>query len=316
MRLWLSKNSEVPLREQLTTQIVLGVVSGDLGPGQRLPSTRELARRFKVHANTVSAAYRELEERGWLESRKGSGVYVREQQIDAPLDSQAALDQLISTFLKLARQRGHTLTDIQRRVKRWLELQPPDHFLVVEPDPELRAILVAEIKEATDFDVRGAAPEEIGGAALPAGASVAALYGQAERVRQLLPHDTNLIALHTRSVPLSLTGQERPAPDALITVVSRWGDFLRWSRSILVAAGLDPAALNFRDAREPDWQRGLASSSLVITDALTAAQLPPNGPPARVFRMIADSSLAELRAFVEDFLAASKSGGGRDESQA
>jgi DNA-binding transcriptional regulator YhcF (GntR family) len=304
MRLWLSKNSEVPLREQLTTQIVLGVVSGDLKPGQRLPSTRELARRFTVHANTVSAAYRDLEMRGWLESRKGSGVYVREQSIDAPLDSKFALDQLISTFLKLARERGYSLNEIQRRVKHWLELQSPDHFLVVEPDAELRAILVAEIREAVAFDVRGATPEEIERRELPAGASVVTLYGQAERVRQLLPPDTNLIVLNSRSVPLSLSGAERPASDALITVVSRWEDFLRWSRSILVAAGLDPAALNFRDARAEGWQRGLASSALVITDALTAAELPPGTRNTRVFRVVADSSLAELRAFVENFLSA------------
>jgi GntR family transcriptional regulator len=302
MRLWLSKNSEVPLREQLTTQIVLGVVSGDLKPGQRLPSTRELARRFHVHANTVSAAYRDLEERGWLESRKGSGVYVREQASDAPVDSEFALDQLISTFLRVARERGHTLGEIQRRVKQWLELQSPDHFLVVEPDAELRAIIVAEIKEATGFDVRGATVEEIERDGVPAGASPLALYGQAERVRAALPPDTNLIVLLSRSVPLSLTGAERPAADALITVVSRWEDFLRWSRSILVAAGLDPAALNFRDAREEGWQRGIQSSALVITDVLTAAALPPNSPPARVFRVVADSSLAELRAFVENFL--------------
>jgi GntR family transcriptional regulator len=301
MRLWLSKNSEVPLREQLTTQIVLGVVSGDLRPGQRLPSTRELARRFHVHANTVSAAYRDLEDRGWLESRKGSGVYVREQTTDPPADSEFALDQLISTFLRVARERGHALGEIQRRVKAWLELQPPDHFLVVETDEELRAILVAEIKDAVDFDVRGASVEEIE-RGLPAGASPVALYGQAERVRAALPPDINLIVLRSRSVPLSLGGQERPAPDALVAVASRWGDFLRWSRSILVAAGLDPAALVFRDAREEGWQRGLGSSALVITDALTARALPPDSPPARVFRVVADSSLEELRAFVENFL--------------
>lgn len=302
MRLWLSKNSEVPLREQLMTQIVLGVTSGDLKPGQRLPSTRELARRFHVHANTVSAAYRDLEDRGWLESRKGSGVYVREHSIDAPLDAPLELDGLISSFLKLARARGYTLTDIQRRVQSWLGLQVPDHFLVVESDPELRAILVAEIKGATGFDVHGAGVEDLEGGELPAGASVVALYGQAERVRALLPPDTNLIALRSRSVTESLSGAERPAADALVTVVSRWEDFLRWSRSVLVAAGLDPAALNFRDARREGWQRGLSSSALVITDALTAPQLPPGITNARVFYVVADSSLAELRAFVENFL--------------
>jgi Bacterial regulatory proteins, gntR family/IrrE N-terminal-like domain len=54
MQLWLVSGSEVSIREQLVTQIRLAIVSGDLTSGQRLPSTRELARRFQVHPNTVS----------------------------------------------------------------------------------------------------------------------------------------------------------------------------------------------------------------------------------------------------------------------
>jgi GntR family transcriptional regulator len=295
MRLWLSKNSEVPLREQLTTQIMLGIISSDLKPGQRLPSTRELARRFHIHANTVSAAYGELEGRGWLESRKGSGVYVREFSHDRTLDAEFELDQL-------ARDGGYSLRQVQERIKRWLEFQPPDHFLVIESDAELREILVAEIEEATKFRVLGMSLEECARDGIPAGAAAVALYGQAERAREVMRADTNrLIVLHSRSVPESLTGAVRPEADALIAVVSRWPEFLRWARTVLVAAGIDPTALNFRDARENGWQRGLTSSAFVIADALTARRLPPNCTP-RVFHMLADSSLDELRRFVKDFL--------------
>jgi GntR family transcriptional regulator len=303
MRLWLSKNSEVPIREQLTTQIMLGVTSGDLKPGQRLPSTRELARRFRIHANTVSGAYGELERRGWLESRKGSGVYVREFSRERELDAEFELDQLISAFLERAREGGHSLGDVQARVKRWLEFQPPDHFLVIEPDDGLREILVAEIEEATRFRVRGMSPEQCAREGLPAGAMAVALYGrEAEVARATLRADTNrLILLHSRSVPATLTGAIRPAADALITVVSRWPEFLRWARTVLVAAGIDPTALNFRDARDADWQRGLTSSAFVICDAVTARRLPPNSTP-RVFHLIADPSLDELRRIVKDFL--------------
>ena len=90
MRLWLSKNSEVPIREQLVTQIVLGIVSNDLKISERLPSTRDLARRYDIHANTVSAAYRELARRGWVQFRKGSGVYVL-ARTDDKLEQQLAL---------------------------------------------------------------------------------------------------------------------------------------------------------------------------------------------------------------------------------
>ena len=301
MRIWLSKSSGVPLREQLATQILLGIVSNDLKPGQKLPSTRELARRYDIHSNTVSAAFQDLEKRGWVEFRKGSGVYVRELSADVATDPKLELDQLISTLLQVARERGHSLGEIQARVKRWLETQPPDHFLVIEPDEEMRSILIAEIKQATSFRVAGVGIEECSRPEVLAGAAAVAMYGQAEGVRAALPPDASCLLLRLRSVPGSIAGQERPSADSLVTVVSRWPDFLKWARTILVAAALDPDAMSFRDAREPGWQKGLKSSAMVITDALTATQLPA-GCRTRVFRIIADSSLDELRNFKE-FLA-------------
>jgi GntR family transcriptional regulator / MocR family aminotransferase len=78
VRLWLSREHAVSIREQLSAQLLLGIVSRRLAPGERLPSVRELARRLGIHANTVSAAYRDLAARGWVSKRRGSGVYVRE----------------------------------------------------------------------------------------------------------------------------------------------------------------------------------------------------------------------------------------------
>lgn len=302
MRIWLSKNSEVPVREQLATQVILGIISDDLKPGQKLPSTRELARRFKIHSNTVSAAYRDLAERGWVELRKGSGIYVRQHPGDAAATTGLELDQLISVFLQAARERGYSLAEIQTRIKRLLEAQPPDHFLVIEPDEGLREILVAEIKEATAFRALGAGLEVCADPAMLAGGAPVVLYGQeGERIRAALPPGASCLMLHSRSVPASMQGREPPPPDALVAVVSHWPEFLRWARTMLVAAGIDPAALNFRDARRDGWQRGLRSSAFVITDTLTATLL-PKGCDIRIFRIIADSSLDELRNFIKQEL--------------
>jgi GntR family transcriptional regulator len=309
MRLWLSKNSDVPLREQLVRQVMLGVVSDDLKPGQRLPSTRELARRFRIHSNTVSAAYRDLERAGWLEMRKGSGVYVRQlggdvSAGDAPLDSRLELDRLISAFFTLARVQGFSLAEVRTRLRHWLARQPPDHFLVVEPDEHLREILLAEIADATAFPARGVGYEECADEASLAGASVVALYSKAEDVRRALPAGTAVIFLHTSSVPEALKGERKPESDALVSVVSRWPAFLEWAHVFLTAAGVESDALDLRDAREEGWERGLRSSAYVITDALTARRM-PEGLSARVYRVVAESSLEELRGFVEKFLTAS-----------
>src|SRR5882762_1571929 len=77
MRFWITRNSEQPIREQLVRQVVLGILSEDLPAGHRLPSIRALARRHKIHSNTVSAAYQDLLRRGWVEPRRGSGLFVK-----------------------------------------------------------------------------------------------------------------------------------------------------------------------------------------------------------------------------------------------
>jgi len=103
VKLWLSKNSEVPIRDQLVAQITLGIASGDLPPGKRLPSTRELARRFKIHQNTVSSAYRELAAKGVVEFKKGSGVFIAKGKAHT---GRSGLDHLVRRFLEQALEEG------------------------------------------------------------------------------------------------------------------------------------------------------------------------------------------------------------------
>src|SRR5689334_20432449 len=187
MHFWLSKDSEVSIHDQLTAQIKLAILSQDLKPAQRLPSTRELARRLSIHSNTVSAAYRELAEQGWVEMRAGSGIYVRKFARDVGLESQLGLDNLIVEFLQVARRKGFSLGEIQARIKHWMRLQPPDRFLVIDPDPEFRNILIAEIKAATGFRVEGIGIEDCAHRAHLTGAVPVTLYGHAEAVAAALP---------------------------------------------------------------------------------------------------------------------------------
>ncbi|MGE5139957.1 MAG: GntR family transcriptional regulator, partial [Rudaea sp.] len=209
MQLWFARASDVTIREQLVTQIILGILSDDLAPGQRLPSTRELARRFRLHANTVSAGYRQLEQEGWLEFRRGSGVYVRNSKPQLPSASPLALDQMISSLFRSARGLGAPLSTVRARLRHWLDLQPPDHFLLIEPDEELRGILTSEMKQAVTFPVSNCAPRDC--ARQCDGAVAVVLPNRAAEVRKLLPAETEVLTLQVRSVPASL-GRWLPAP--------------------------------------------------------------------------------------------------------
>lgn len=162
MRFWFARNGGVPIREQLVTQVVLGILCDELAPEQRLPSTRELARRFRLHPNTVSAAYRQLAKEHWIELRRGSGVYIRKSKPDSPLPPMLALDELIANVFRSARELGISRQAVQTRLRQWLALQPPDHFLLIEPDEELRRIVVAEMRQAVTFPVVGGGLEACG----------------------------------------------------------------------------------------------------------------------------------------------------------
>ncbi|MGA2375753.1 MAG: GntR family transcriptional regulator [Candidatus Sulfotelmatobacter sp.] len=153
MQLWFARGSEVSIRQQLVTQIVLGILGDELAPGQRLPSTRELARRFHLHPNTVSAGYRQLARDRWVENRRGSGVFVRANKPETALSSGLALDQLIAGLFRAARKQGVSLPVLRSRLRQCLELQPPDHFLLVESDEELRRIVAAEMQQAVNLPV-------------------------------------------------------------------------------------------------------------------------------------------------------------------
>jgi DNA-binding transcriptional regulator YhcF (GntR family) len=145
MRFWITKNSELPVREQLVRQVVLGILSQDLPPGHKLPSVRALARRHHIHANTVSAAYHDLLQQGWVELRPGSGVYVRAQQ--SPTDGRGELDRLLTTLLQSARSQGYEPEEVFERLKQLVRPRTYGRVLIVEPEAAMREILRAELAE-------------------------------------------------------------------------------------------------------------------------------------------------------------------------
>jgi DNA-binding transcriptional regulator YhcF (GntR family) len=297
VRIWFAHSSEVPIYRQLETQVVLAILSGELRPGERLPSTRELARRFALHPNTVSAGYRKLEKDGWTERRKGSGVYVRGDG-DSGATPEQILDRHIAAFFRAVRELGLPMREVRVRVGEWLASPAPDHFVVIDPDAEMRRILLTEIGELSKFPVMGASIEDCAKAETLAGAIPLCRPSKTKMVRAVLPAGVELMTLPIRSANAWLNPW-LPAPQGLLVgVVSYWPEFLTTAQTMLIAAGLPAEVLVCRDAREAGWKRGLEEAAAILCDVYTATVAGfPKKPQKIVFRLLAESAGAELRGY-------------------
>ncbi len=89
-----------PIGRQIMDGVRTKIATGDLEPGDQLPSVRGLAQQLMVNPNTVAKAYAELATEGWLESRQGLGLYVsqpRQRLSDA--ERERRLDEAVQRFV-------------------------------------------------------------------------------------------------------------------------------------------------------------------------------------------------------------------------
>jgi LacI family transcriptional regulator len=69
--------STKPKHREISRHLETEIASGQYGDGARLPSEAQLVSQFKVSRPTVARAFRDLETKGLIERRAGSGTYVR-----------------------------------------------------------------------------------------------------------------------------------------------------------------------------------------------------------------------------------------------
>ena len=76
MKLIISNVSGVPIYEQIKRQVKAAILSGELKEEEALPSLRTLAKDLKISVLTVTRAYTELEQEGFVKNVQGRGCFV------------------------------------------------------------------------------------------------------------------------------------------------------------------------------------------------------------------------------------------------
>lgn len=128
----LDKSSDLELSQQIYEQIKEAILDGQIKPGERMASSRELAETLGISRPTIGTAYEQLALEGYIEMRHGSGTYVKES-LKAHLGAKKRLASPRS-------HRGRTVSDFRRMAEenaqkakeQAAEISKPDKF--VKPD--------------------------------------------------------------------------------------------------------------------------------------------------------------------------------------
>ncbi len=112
-------DNNIPIYIQVIQDIEKDIITGKLGLGEKMPSGRDLALKYKINPNTASRIYKELEAQAICFTKRGLGTFVTEdgarvEQIRKDMANDL-LEQFISGMDKLGIQKAEILAMLEEK---------------------------------------------------------------------------------------------------------------------------------------------------------------------------------------------------------
>ena len=114
MNIVISNSGEIPIYEQIASQIKSAVIAGEVKPGGPLPSLRFLAKELRVSVISTKRAYEELEREGYITSVPGKGSFAAEINRELLREEQyKRLEEHLNEAVDAARTAGISLGEMK-----------------------------------------------------------------------------------------------------------------------------------------------------------------------------------------------------------
>ncbi len=121
----ISNSSGKPIYEQITNQVKAAILSGELSPGDALPSMRLLAKELRISVITTKRAYEELEREGFVETVVGKGSFVARQNRELLREARLReVEARLEQAVEAARAAGVSLAELQEMLTLLCEGEP------------------------------------------------------------------------------------------------------------------------------------------------------------------------------------------------
>ncbi len=299
MEFFVDRDLPVPLRTQLQGLIEYGISGGELGPGEALPSVRELAEKLGVAPMTVSQVYADLKAAGLLETRPGAGTFVSHRRSAGRPDASLLhrhIDNLIDESRVLGIRSAELVSMVSARVFYRESIGSRLRIVVVGLFPEATASYARFIAARLGRDVT---VEPVTVSALERDPKVQALANSADLAVTFANRQKQVATLvpNSRVVTISFTPSEETRRalatlDSLarIAVVSRFPEFLPMMKAGVQRFAPHVGELSAVVLGTPGLEATIASATVVVyaSGAETVLADIPAGMPAIEYRHAPD----------------------------
>jgi GntR family transcriptional regulator len=118
MNILISNSSARPIYEQITSQMKLMIISGELEAGALLPSMRTLAKELRISVITTKRAYEDLERDGFIHTIVGKGSFIAEKNLEFVREEQLRMiEENLAKAVAGAKAGGVGLDEVQQILK-------------------------------------------------------------------------------------------------------------------------------------------------------------------------------------------------------
>src|SRR5512140_665718 len=128
MNISIDLRSDIPIYLQIVEQVRQQVASGELKSEDQLPTVRSLASDLRINFNTVSRAYRLLDEAGIISTQQGRGTYILEMpppEVTERLRTES-INALARRYLSETRRLGFSLEQAINHLRQQANIQNDD----------------------------------------------------------------------------------------------------------------------------------------------------------------------------------------------
>lgn len=281
MEIRVDTKCHIPVHVQLEEQVKHLILSGRFRPGERLPSIRALAGFLRINRNTVARVMADLEREGYVESRRGSGIYVVEPPVG---ERDLRLQRVLERVLDVAAAQGVSVEELAQallaRAGTGTREKAPVLFVectreeIAQFSKELEEQLPVEAEPVLLEDLAGRLAESSGPEGLPWRLAVTTFFHVHEVEELTAPYGMETVALLAEATLESLQRLTALPAGTPVGVVGASRTCMENLSRSLEGAGLDH--LDFREVsveEPPEVRRLLREVRAVVCSSHTARRL-------------------------------------------